>query len=474
MRTVERWGLFEIELRGPSDGNPFVETSISAEFRLGHRTVRVDGFYDGEGIYRLRFSPDALGQWSYTTSSNCLELADKTGAFACVPASAGNHGPVGADGVYLRHADGTIHYSFGTTCYAWVHQGDELEEQTLKTLADGPFNKMRMCVFPKHYDFNKNEPVYYPFEKQPDGQWDFTRFNPAFFQHFEKRVGQLLELGIQADIILFHPYDRWGFATMGEENDHRYLRYLIARLAAYRNVWWSLANEYDLMKKPPFYWDGIFQLIAQCDPYQRLRGVHNCFAWYDHTKPWVTHASIQNSDTGRSKELRQQYRKPVVFDECCYEGNIQHGWGNIGAREMTRAFWRGLIAGGHVGHGETYLHPQDILWWSKGGVLHGQSPARIAFCRKIAEEGLKVGWDPIDWQWDQWGAGKGQEVYLFYYGIRTPAIQYYNIPNEHTYRAEIIDTWEMTITPVAGTFSGKATIQLPGKEDVAVRLIRVE
>ncbi len=70
----------------------------------------------------------------------------------------------------------------GTTCYAWTHQGDELEEQTLKTLKTAPFNKLRMCVFPKHYGWNENEPVYYPFERTASGEWDFARFNPAYFQ----------------------------------------------------------------------------------------------------------------------------------------------------------------------------------------------------------------------------------------------------------------------------------------------------
>ena len=32
---------------------------------------------------------------------------------------------------------------------------------------------------------------------------------------------------------------------MPAEADDRYLRYAVARLAAYRNVWWSLANECD-------------------------------------------------------------------------------------------------------------------------------------------------------------------------------------------------------------------------------------
>jgi acyl transferase domain-containing protein len=39
----------------------------------------------------------------------------------------------------------------------------------------------------------------------------------------------------------------------------------------------------------------------------------------------------------------------------------------------------GTIAGTYVGHGETYKSDDQILWWSKGGVLKGQIPARLAF-----------------------------------------------------------------------------------------------
>ena len=126
------------------------------------------------------------------------------------------------DTYHFAYADGTPHFSVGTTCYVWNHQGDALEAQTLETLKHAPFNKMRMCVFPKDYLFNKNEPEFYPFERDAAGGWDWTRFDPAYFRHLERRVADLLALGIEADIILFHPYDRWGFATMDAETDDRY------------------------------------------------------------------------------------------------------------------------------------------------------------------------------------------------------------------------------------------------------------
>lgn len=84
----------------------------------------------------------------------------------------------------------------------------------------------------------KGKPVY---------EWDFTRFNPAYFAHVEACVDKLAGIGVEADLILFHPYDggRWGFDRMPLEAGVRYLKYLIARMSSFRNIWWSLANEYD-------------------------------------------------------------------------------------------------------------------------------------------------------------------------------------------------------------------------------------
>ncbi|HJZ55401.1 MAG TPA: DUF5060 domain-containing protein, partial [Gemmataceae bacterium] len=71
---VEQWGLFELTLRGPAGGNPFVDVELSATFTRGDRQIRVSGFYDGDGTYRVRFMPEAPGGGSYTTASNRPEL----------------------------------------------------------------------------------------------------------------------------------------------------------------------------------------------------------------------------------------------------------------------------------------------------------------------------------------------------------------------------------------------------------------
>jgi len=492
--AVARWEVFELVLDGPSEGNPFIDVELKAIFALGHRTVQVDGFYDGAGKYKVRFMPDAEGEWTYTTASATSALDVQTGKLLCEPAAAGAHGPVSVHNTHhFAYADGTPYFPFGTTCYAWVHQSEQLQRQTLEMLKGAPFNKIRMCVFPKSYEYNHNEPPFYPFERTVGGENDFARLNPAFFRHLEERIADLGRLGIEADLILFHPYDRWGYAAMPSEADDRYLRYVVARLSAFRNVWWSLANEYDVMKaKPVQDFDRFFHIVEQHDPVGHLRSIHHSGPMYDYGHPWVTHASLQSHDFDAAAGWLKAWRKPVVYDEVMYEGNLNRRWGNITGQEMTRRFWLGVIAGCYVTHGETYLDPDNlpdenstpILLWSHGGALHGTSPERIGFLRKLVEEtaaragqnaartGLEAGaseYYPNASSLD--AAGKETQEILYYLDYHQPV--YYDFPlPEGAWSAELIDPWEMTIRVIPGRFTGKSKVKLNGRPYQAVRFRR--
>ncbi|MDR3735338.1 MAG: DUF5060 domain-containing protein [Acidobacteriaceae bacterium] len=489
--AVPQWEVFELTLTGPEHGNPFTEVQLTAMFAIGHRTVEVDGFYDGGGRYKVRFMPDSEGEWHYTTASNAAEMAGKAGSFRCVKAQADAHGPVGVRRMHhFAYVDGTAFFPFGTTCYAWVHQTEELQQQTLAALRGGPFNKIRMCVFPKSYEYNHNEPVFYPFERSAAGVDDYTRPNPAFYAHLEQRIADLRDIGVEADLILFHPYDRWGYAAMPAEADDLYLRYILARLSAYRNIWWSLANEFDLMKaKTVQDFDRFFHLVEQHDPVGHLRSIHYSKVMYDYARPWVTHASLQTAKFEEAQEWLQAWKKPICFDEVMYEGNMNRRWGNLSGEEMTRRFWLGVVAGCYVTHGETYLNadsPMDegetqAMPWSHGGALRGTSPARIGFLRKLLEEsgsgaghtGLEAPTSPYYLNATIFGQDeKTAEVILYYMDFHQAIYYEFPLP-EGKFAAELIDPWAMTVSAVAGTFSGKTKLKLTGRPYQAVRFRRV-
>lgn len=270
-----------------------------------------------------------------------------------------------------------------------------------------PFNMLRMLVFAKSYEYNHNEPEFYPFERSLDGKSDFSRPNPTFFAHLKKRILDLQALDIQAKLILFHPYDRWGYSSMPSMtiNICAIFWHESQRL---RNVWWCMANELDLMHaKTVSDFDRFFQLVKQYDAYNHLRSIHYSHTQYDYSHPWVTYASLQTGNFGESKRFREEWSKPIVYDEVGYEGNLNRRWGCMSGEEMTRRVWNGVLSGCYVTHGETYLPRESsysenstpILWWSTGGTLHGTSPSRIAFLKKLTEEMMKntplaMGWNP--------------------------------------------------------------------------------
>ncbi|MGI5885442.1 MAG: DUF5605 domain-containing protein [Candidatus Spyradocola sp.] len=503
-KTVERWDVQEVRLSGPSAGNPFVEQWVRGTWTCEQERVVTEGFYDGEGQYLVRFMPSFVGTYTFSIEASFLSEA-VTGSFTVLPAGAGNHGPVRvANTFHFAYEDGTPYIPLGTTCYVWNLQSDERIAQTLATLRDSAFTKIRFCVFPKHYDYNLGEPRSYPYEGTPmdssvltpenfgkysgraeGNHFDYTRFHPAHFRHIESCIRALRDLGIEADLILMHPYDRWGFSCMTQAQNDLYWRYAVARFSAFRNVWWSLANEYDLLPSMTLAdWERMAATICEKDPYHHLRSIHNCMSMYDHTRPWVTHCSIQRQDLYKSAELtdawRARFGKPVVLDELGYEGDIQHGWGNLTGEEMLRRFWEGACRGGYPGHGETYLRPDRVLWWSHGGVLHGESHKCFAFLLDVLRQVPGIGLKPFPLSWDcvtavpERSAHSGeavQDFYLLYFSFMRPSFREFYFDDETPLRVRVLDTWNATSTD-KGVFRGRFRIDLPGRPYMAIQIVR--
>jgi hypothetical protein len=495
---TEKWGVFELTLKGTDAGNPFLNTQLSAEFRHGSKVYRPDGFYDGSGIYKIRFMPDEEGTWTYTTSSNHNELDKKRGEFICTPAGKNTHGPVRVSHQYqFAYADSTAYIPFGTTIYEWAFRDAERRKQTIESLKASPFNKARMLAVPPYSDYYAKGPgklSAFPFVGTGKENFDFSRFNPGFFKGLEDNIKQLADIGVEADLILFRPYDKgkWGFDMMDDETNIRFIKYMVARFAAYHNIWWSMCNENSFIKHlTDEDWDRYFQAVQKADPYNHLRSIHNADRVYDYSKPWVTHVSLQYYNVVKApwgtSLLRDIYKKPIVNDEINYEGSINRRWGQLTGEELTFRFWNAYIGGGYATHGDS----SPTGWIGGGGKLAGESPARIAFLKKIMETAPRDGFEPIDHYYTPNYIGKYGEYYLIYFGQDTPAEWTFKLPKAllaegMKFKVEIIDTWNMTISQAGNTFEIKKMdnylfddkqqqkIKLPGKSYMALRITRID
>lgn len=504
MKTIEKYEVFELELTGRGGECP--DADIRACFRNTKQEtgedVHVRGFYAGDGKAVIRFMPWCEGVWDYFAEWG--ELATE-GSFTCIANSGRNHGPVETDGMNFRYADGQRFIPVGTTCYAWIHQTVELQEQTLDTLQTSAFNKVRMCVFPKSMNYNRNDPDCYPFERNEEGNWDVNRPDLQFWEKLERRIKQLGDLGIEADIILFHPYDRWGFSGLSREENIAYLDYCVRRLAAFRNVWWSLSNEYELdFSKTLEDWDAFGEKIKETDPYAHLMSAHNWLEPYP-KRDWMTHVSWQGSNMQEAFKLRVKYQIPTIVDELGYEGDIEADWGNNSAFEIINRMWAAVAFGCYCTHGETFYREDEVLWWAKGGRLYGETPKRIAFlkelleqlpgamepmCRNVMDDPTVMAKGPehaelVRQLWDNrpesrdifinefiQPIGINPDYRLIYLQRHCNVFYDLELPETGIYDVDVIDVWEMTRERVVENISGKLRIGLPGKEGIAILIIR--
>ena len=511
---MKQYEMFELIFPGEVLTDRWAQIDLTAEFACGDVCKTVKGFYDGEGRYIVRFLPETAGEWQWKVSG----AVNAEGTEVCEPAE-GAHGLVKAVDTHFEYEDGTSFIPFGTTVYALAHQDDTLVEQTLESLKAAPFNKVRMCVFPKHYDYNHNEPPFYAFEKKADESWDVNRPCIAFWHRFERILNRIADMGIQIDLILFHPYDRWGFSKLPQQDNLIYLDYLLRRLSAWPNIWWSLANEYDLNMdvKSLADWEEIEEYVAKNDPYGHPLSNHNCMCFWDATRPNVTHASLQTKGFSEISRWIREYKKPVIIDECCYEGNLPHFWGSISGQEMVRRFWRCYASGAYCTHGETFLSDDEILWWARGGVLKGESPKRIAFLRQVMESlpgpltprtggfiELAASDEPVNMEQippamqaffksfsdsihrmsaedrtahlggeHAWESHCGEEAYLTYFDLQCYGEQTVQLPKDKTYKTELIDVWNMTREVIAESISGETTLKLPGRDNLALLITHI-
>lgn len=465
-QKVERWCVFEVELQSSKHfAKPFQEVRLQASFQKDQKRKKAFGFYDGGTTWKIRFMPEEEGAYIFQISSNQEEWDGLTGSFECTSPKEGNHGPVRIKGKHFNYADGTPFFVMGTTAYAWTYRPEEVRRQTLESFSKYGFNKIRMLVFPKYMGGDDNivdisyDPPVFPFAGTPN-DFDFQSLLPEYFQNYEERVKDLLRLGIEADVILFHPYDRWGIDRgMKQEDDLLYVKYVIARLAAYRNVWWSLGNEYNITETVDGKfcvgmdrkdWDLLGSFIKANDPHNHPISNHNIpFGDIYPDRDWLTHVSYQHPDTYTLLlELKNMYNKPVINDEYHYEGNIKYEWGNSDAETTVLRHWLSAMAGGYASHGEVFEvdgNNKD-LFWSYGGTMIGESAPRLKFMKQILES---CPYQEMERSHNSDGhhyfaLQKGFDEYLFFCRYGVPNKSFWFGPFDGTepeYEATVYDVW---------------------------------
>jgi hypothetical protein len=207
--NVGIWMKFEKEfVSNKSYNNPLYDvTKFTISFvSPSGRTKQINGFWDGEKKWKVRFCPDEIGTWyfiSYCSDKKNAGLHKQKGSFKCV-ANKSNL-DIYKKGVitrpkgeyYLSYSDGTPFFWVACTAWNGALKSSEKEWETyLKNRKDFGYSVIQFVTT-----------QWRGCEANSLGQVAFTgsghiEVNPEFFQYLDKKIDRINAYGLVAAPVL--------------------------------------------------------------------------------------------------------------------------------------------------------------------------------------------------------------------------------------------------------------------------------
>ena len=382
---VPMWSVHEIELQSTQRyANPYTQIDVTATFQGPNDSKQtVQGFWNGDRTFIVRFTPTVSGKWHYTTSSRDSGLNAQTGTINCTDAKQSDRGFLRRDADH-RYSfvwdDGSRYFMFGQTYYDLMKLA--MVKPDWKTSVDNSramgMNKIRFFLPPQPQSRPKSpDPPTSPYGSNKD------TLNLAHWQKLDEVIQYMKDRETVAELLLFNYRDIYGTQTQ----DERYLKYAIARYAAFPNVIWCLANEWNYTPKSQSYWNTLGEIVRRQDPwfsrekFLRPLSIHQQtridFQFFE--RDWPVHAIIQfgvrnkkyaAGDEWGNEGIRYNLGQdmPVVNDEYGYVGEYQDK-SVKGAPTLTRTkhrqiMWGIYTAGGYASAGDKYKYSQGRPYFS--------------------------------------------------------------------------------------------------------------
>jgi hypothetical protein len=301
---VPKYGMLELELHCTERfENPFRDASCMAEFASPAGTrIRVEGFYDGEDRWKVRFVPREHGSWTWTALlAGGAKPVESSGTFVCRDTQGHGFLRISKRNPFrYEYEDGTPFYPIGIQTCDFLRpdfDGPELGQGEGRFVSHaewlqaftGAVNLVRTqfgqgtragCALPLIAAAPKGNPgeVAESFRYQPD-RYDLdlaTRIDAVYREQREAGISQIL--------ILFQDMSLWGAGNtaFGKTRDQdtyknlravnlalqeQYIRYIVARYGAFVDTW-EIFNEDSYA--PDDYLAHLAAVIRKADPYGRL------------------------------------------------------------------------------------------------------------------------------------------------------------------------------------------------------------
>jgi len=241
-----------------ANSNPYAGVVLQVEFRSPRfKTYLMPAFWDARRNHMMvRFTPTEAGQWIYKVTSNIAAFDGKEGMFNAAPSD--SPGFINVANVHHWATDNKkAHLWMGFVADRFAFSSAAEFDQQLNAAAQNKFNHFRGCILGNA----KDRGLVYLGADRP---------NPAFFDELDRRITEIHRRGITTDLMLASDPDAITALFPDWQARERFVRYVVARYAAFNVTWQGLEEFED-------YTDGRALLkelgldLKKLDPYQHPR-----------------------------------------------------------------------------------------------------------------------------------------------------------------------------------------------------------
>lgn len=396
---ARKFGTHEIVLIGNgAAANPF-NTDASVTFTppsgIAH-AVTVRAFYDGGDTWRARLYVNESGAWKWTSScATDALLAGQSGTLTAVEST--------LHGMLRKHTanprawmteDGRWFPNISDTAYRLFHGNDAplwkefVADSTskgidcLRVASLGGWGGMPQAKTDDNNTWVWNDPW------SGGATPDYARYDLAKFQNTDGRLTWLLDnhpdLQLQLILFSFKGYGGEGtgkhWASLPENVRTNTMRYMLARWAAFPNVFWLIVNDMHCDAKFPLnqtFVRDVGQFIAANDPWKHLISTGpNRRAGFPFTNPedlrWCSYVHIEDDNAVGADQITQRKLDGVPLHIWMAEDYYEQDHGHYDdPRYFFRwLFWSWMLSGGSANYCGRWgpIHPYsmtarpDLTW----------------------------------------------------------------------------------------------------------------
>jgi hypothetical protein len=361
VEEVGRWERFETVVRNSRNyQDPFADVVLKAVYtRPDGSKVDFQGFYDGGGIWRIRFMPDMLGLWRYEATFSDGQPG-VSGKYRCVKS--------GVRGMISSFQDNPVWFGFkdnGPVLVRSFHVGDRFFAENF------PASQRKVFLdWAQQQGYNMLSVASHYLNRRTEGRgagWQTPNLwntknqkpNPGEYRRMEAIIDELA----RRRIIVFPFAGFFGrdsnYPTKPKEQS-LYIRYTLARIGPYWNVMFNLAGPEPLLGGRGFLrgdLDRLGEEIKRVDPFGHLLSIHNRtgddqFAQKAYTS-YITLQGPKTTDRSRlSRGLLKNlhHSKPLYAQETLWANNKNHP--KYSLEDLRKNAWVLMMSGAGLNFAE--------------------------------------------------------------------------------------------------------------------------